>query len=119
MDWLSDQDRSAIERSEFNPELKPKYSGFRSYIYWDDEMPEDLSLEGLEVVQDLLIYRSHVFHRHRESDTLPLDPNHFVTCWNRARQCGLRWAGFHRLELSKDTLVYMEDCDDYVSNFGP
>jgi hypothetical protein len=89
---LSPDDRAAIEAVPFNPDAAINYHEILGCLVWADEIPDDLTGEGLAYLRELLGIRGAV-HRGRDAD---------LDTWNIARLTGLRWNGFRRLELTAE-----------------
>ena len=89
---LSPDDRAAIEAVPFDPDASVAFHAILGCLVWSDEMPDDLTSDGLAYVRELLGVRGAV-HRAEDVD---------LDAWNIARMTGLRWNGFRRLVLTPD-----------------
>ena len=89
---LPPQDRSAIEALPFDPDATIAFHAILGCLVWSDELPDDLTSEGLAYLRELLGIRGAI-HRGEPAD---------LDTWNLARMTGLRWTGFQRLVLTAD-----------------
>ena len=87
---LSPDDRSAIEALAFDPDATIGFHEILGCLVWSDEMPPEVTNDGLAYLRDLLAIRGAI-HRGEEAD---------LATWNLARMTGLRWNGFERLVLT-------------------
>jgi hypothetical protein len=108
--FFSDKDRQAVESLHYNPDLKPSFELFKFCLVWDDERPLNISSAGYDLVCDLWIARSFMYHRKLPKNKWGLDPGYFQKIWDTAIKKKLNWPGFKRLELSPEDEKYLNDC---------
>lgn len=89
---LSPEDRAAIEAVPFDPDASINFHEILGCLVWADELPDDLTSDGLAYLRELLGIRGRI-HRGRDAD---------LDAWNLARMTGLRWPGFQRLALTPE-----------------
>ena len=89
---LSPDDRAAVEALPFDPSAEVMYHEILGCLVWSDELPDDITSDGLSYLRDLLGIRGAI-HRGEDAD---------LDTWNLARMTGLRWNGFQRLVLTEE-----------------
>lgn len=88
---LSPEDWAAIEAVPYDPDAPINFHEILGCLVWADELPDDLTSDGLAYLRELLGIRGRI-HRGRDAD---------LDTWNLALHTGLRWNGFHRLALTE------------------
>lgn len=96
---LSREDRERIEAVWFDPDATIAFNEIAGCLVWSDEVPEGLSPAGWDYVRDLLGARGYL-HLGVPVEEWDFGSRDRIERWNEARDSGLRWNGFRRLELS-------------------
>ncbi len=104
---FSDQDRELIESLVFDTSLAPEFNAVSTSLYWEDELPEDITNAGMKVVRLLWIARSFV-HRGLPFEGDETDPKSWRNLWQQATEEIPYWTGFKRLVLNKKDKEYFE-----------
>jgi hypothetical protein len=107
--FFTDEDRKAVEVLRYNPDLSPSFDLVKFCLVWDDERPLRISSAGYELVCDLWIARSCMYHRNLPKNKWGLDPDYFQKVWDTAVNKKLKWPGFKRLELNPADEKYLND----------
>jgi hypothetical protein len=117
--YFSDGDKEKVEALVYDSSLKPSFEVIKSCLIWKDECPPDLTPEGYERLCDLWIARSFI-HQNRAFSDWEIDPSYFEKVWTKAREEGIKWPGFNRIELTTadreylyENLRSLEKEDDY------
>ena len=104
---FSQQDRELIDALVFDASLKPEFNAISSCLYWDDEMPLDMTHAARRVVRNLWIVRS-LLHRGLTCDDHDFNPEACRSLWKQATEEIPDWPGFKRLVLSEKDKEYFE-----------
>ena len=115
--YLPDADRELIERSAFDPALKPSFEVIKSCLIWRDECPPGLSRKGTQFVARLWVFRAFL-HQGIARERWTVDPTPFENAWHAAQLAGLKWSGFLRLQLSEEDSQYLQRSLQEVSRDG-
>jgi hypothetical protein len=75
-----------MESTTRRAKLRPKYHLLADALFWDDEVPPDLSADGENFLRPLLHYRTTV---------LIGKPSRFLEYWELGKQAFPGWVGFH------------------------
>jgi hypothetical protein len=102
---FSERDRSLIEASNYDPNLKPSYNPLSSFLIWADESPQGISPSAYDVLDALWLARAFLYHGYELPSAL-LDPQYFRSVWDKAIASELKWTGFNRLNLSEEDRQY-------------
>ncbi len=104
---FSEQDKELIESLVFDSSLMPEFNAISACLYWDDELPEDVTVEGMKVVRQLWMARGYL-HRGLTFDDHDLNPEALRRFWEQATKEIPDWPGFKRLVLNKKDQAYFE-----------
>ncbi len=102
---LSSQDRALLESAQFDPRAKPSYESVKSCLVWPDELPDGLSLEGIQFIHRLLAARSFMYRGIPRKGRR----EYLQAAWDEASLSGLKWSGFRRLTVSPKDLAFLEN----------
>ena len=105
---FSQEDRERIDSLVFDSSLTPEFNAVSACLFWDDELPSNMTREGRNVVRLLWIVRS-LPHRGLTFDDDDLDPEACRRLWEQATEEIPLWPGFKRLTLSEKDKAYFED----------
>ncbi len=102
---FSERDRALIETSVYDSTLEPRFNPLSDYLMWDDELPSNITPDGIDVLSSLwsarsLMYRGLTFSDH------PINPEYSQRVWEQAIQEIPNWPGFQRLRLSAEDQQY-------------
>lgn len=99
MHLFSQRDRRLVESLVYDGNAEPSYEQLKDCLIWPDELPENITPDGYEVLSNLWIARS-LFHRGRSFDSYPLDSTYIKKSWELAHQLNLKWPGLHPSRIS-------------------
>ena len=102
---FSEQDKELIESLVFDTSLMPEFNAVSTCLYWDDELPGNISREGLKMVRILWMARGYV-HQGLPFDDYKPGPEFIRRIWEKATEEVPDWPGFKRLVLNKKDKEY-------------
>jgi len=105
---FSDQDKALMDSLVFDPALKPEYNPVSNCLSWDDEVPQDISYSGLNVVRRLWMARGYL-HKGQTIEDHFLNPHILRHLWEQATDEIPDWPGFKRLVLNKAEKAYFQE----------
>ena len=99
---MPNRDRKIIDALQFDPTLEPDYDALRDMILWWDEFPRNLTPVGHEIMHDVLIARSFLFHHPQlRLPCIALDGvDRRRQVWNEFAAEFPSWPGLRRTRLS-------------------
>lgn len=76
---FSERDRALIETSVYDSILEPRFNALSSYLMWNDELPSNITPDGIDVLSSLWVARAFIHHGFELPDLF--DRNHFIELW--------------------------------------
>jgi len=101
------RDLELIRNLVLDPSLESKFNALSAYFFWEDEIPSNITPDGLDVLQSLWTARS-LFHRGLTLKDHPINPEYSRLVWEQALEEIPNWPGFKRLTLSNEDKAYYE-----------
>ncbi|MCW5824007.1 MAG: hypothetical protein KIT34_14480 [Cyanobacteria bacterium TGS_CYA1] len=104
-----DRDKRLIDALVFDQSLKPKFNDLADYFFWLDELPENFTPEGFDILASLWLGRS-LLHQGKKLEDHPINPEHCIRVWNQALVEIPNWPGFKRLSLNEADNKLFQEC---------
>lgn len=102
-----ERDLKLIESLVYDPSLKPRFNALSSFLIWEDELPINITPNGIDTLSALCVARAFLFHGLKLPDHI--NAADFKQIWDNATDEGIKWPGFNRLKLSnEDSAFYRE-----------
>jgi hypothetical protein len=101
------RDLKVIEALVYNPSLEPGYELLKGCLIWRDEMPDNITPQGWDVLGTLWGARAQLHNINAGAE--PWLPGYGRETWDQAMKEITNWPGFKRLTLSEKDWAYWEE----------
>jgi hypothetical protein len=106
--FFSRKDAEELNTLIFLPHLNPQFEMIKSVLTWKDEIPREISENGMDKLWNLFIARSYI-HDNRPFSSHFRGGRHLEEAWSKSRNEIPDWPGFKRLSLSNEDRSFYDD----------